>query len=156
MQLHGTISSGLGRAHVFMSQPHYQDQFRTILGTTAWPGTLNVKVEGSNLVQYIALRKKAGIDTLDAEKSARDDAVNVDVSSIESIRVRGFLRDGVSFGGATAYGATIVHGEHNIPCAILIPDLTRHVDVVEVISGPFLRERLEIEDGAEVSLILSN
>ena len=156
MQLHGTISSGLGRAHVFMSQPHYQDQFRTILGTTAWPGTLNVKVEGSNLVHYIALRKKAGIDTLDAEKAARDDAVNVDVSSIESIRVRGFLRDGVSFGGATAYGAAIVHGEHNIPCAILIPDLTRHVDVVEVISGPFLRERLEIEDGAEVSLILSN
>ena len=156
MQLQGTVSSGLGRAHVFMSQPHYQDQFRTILGTTAWPGTLNVKVEGSNLVDYIALRKKAGIDTLDAEETARKDALNVDVSSIESIRVRGFLRDGVSFGGATAYEATITHQEHNIPCAILIPDLTRHVDVVEVISGPFLRERLEIEDGAEVSLTLSN
>ena len=81
MQLHGTVSSGLGRAHVFMSQPHYQDQFRTILGTTAWPGTLNVKVEGSNLVDYIALRKKAGIDTLDAEETARKDALNVDVSS---------------------------------------------------------------------------
>ena len=156
MQLQGTVSSGLGRAHVFMSQPHYQDQFRTILGTTAWPGTLNVKVEGSNLVNYIALRKKAGIDTLDAEEAARDDAMDVDVSSIESIRVRGFLRDGVSFGGATAYQAIITHNEHNIPCAILIPDLTRHVDVVEVISGPFLRERLEIEDGAEVSLTLSN
>ena len=156
MQLQGTVSSGLGRAHVFMSQPHYQDQFRTILGTTAWPGTLNVKVEGSNLVNYIALRKKAGIDTLDAEEAARDDAMDVDVSSIESIRVRGFLRDGVSFGGATAYQAIITHNEHNIPCAILIPDLTRHVDVVEVISGPFLRERLEIKDGAEVSLILSN
>ena len=156
MQLQGTVSSGLGRAHVFMSQPHYQDQFRTILGTTAWPGTLNVKVDGSNLVNYIALRKKAGIDTLDAEETAREDAMKVDVSSIESIRVRGFLRDGVSFGGATAYVATITHQEHIIPCAILIPDLTRHVDVVEVISGPFLRERLEIEDGAQVSLILSN
>ena len=98
----------------------------------------------------------AGIDTLDAEETARKEAMNVDVSSIESIRVRGFLRDGVSFGGATAYQALITHKEHNIPCAILIPDLTRHVDVVEVISGPFLRERLEIEDGAEVSLTLSN
>ena len=156
VQLQGTVSSGLGRAHVFMSQPHYQDQFRTILGTTAWPGTLNVKVDGSNLVNYIALRKKAGIDTLDAEETAREGAMKVDVSSIESIRVRGFLRDGVSFGGATAYEATIIHQEHIIPCAILIPDLTRHVDVVEVISGPFLRERLEIEDGAQVSLILSN
>jgi riboflavin kinase len=156
VQLNGTVSSGLGRAHVFMSQPHYQDQFRTILGTTAWPGTLNVKVEGENLVNYIALRKKAGIDTLAAEESAREEATNIDVSTIESIRVRGFLRDGVSFGGATAYQATIAHERNSIPCAILIPDLTRHVDVVEVISGPFLRERLEIEDGAEVSLNLAD
>jgi CTP-dependent riboflavin kinase len=156
VQLNGIVSSGLGRAHVFMSQPHYQDQFRTILGTTAWPGTLNVKVEDVNLVNYIALRKKAGIDTLDAEEAAREGATHIDVSTIESIRVRGFLRDGVSFGGATAYQATIAHEGNNIPCAILIPDLTRHVDVVEVISGPFLRERLEIEDGAEVSLTLAN
>ena len=155
MQLNGTVSSGLGRAHVFMSQPHYQDQFRSILGTTAWPGTLNVKVEGENLINYIALRKKAGIDTLDADESAREGASNVDVSAIESIRVRGFLRDGVSFGGATAYQAEISYQNDKIPCAILIPDLTRHVDVVEVISGPFLRERLEIEDGSEVSLTLS-
>tara|TARA_B100001175_G_scaffold302993_1_gene297572 strand:+ start:515 stop:985 length:471 start_codon:yes stop_codon:yes gene_type:complete len=154
VQLNGTVSSGLGRAHVFMSQPHYQDQFRSILGTTAWPGTLNVKVEGGNLINYIALRKKAGIDTLDADESAREDASSVDVSSIESIRVRGFLRDGVSFGGATAYQAVITHEKDKIPCAILIPDLTRHVDVIEVISGPFLRERLEIEDGSEVSLTL--
>ena len=75
-----------------------------------------------------------------------------DVSAIESIRVRGFLRDGVSFGGATAYQAEISYQNDKIPCAILIPDLTRHVDVIEVISGPFLRERLEIEDGSEVSL----
>ena len=155
MQLDGIVSSGLGRAHVFMSQPHYQDQFRTILGTTAWPGTLNVKVEGDHLIKYIALRKKAGIDTLDAKDTARKDAGNIDVSSVESIRVRGFLRDGVSFGGATAFQATVAHGENTIPCAILIPDLTRHVDVVEVISGPFLRERLEIEDGSEVSLTLT-
>ena len=35
MELSGTVSSGLGRAHVFMAQPHYQDQFRTVLGNTA-------------------------------------------------------------------------------------------------------------------------
>ena len=68
------------------------------------------------------------------------------------MRVRGFLRDGVSFGGATAYRARISHDEQIIDCAILIPDLTRHVDVVEVISGPFLRERLGVEDGDEITL----
>ena len=41
------VGSGLGRAQVFMAQPHYQDQFRGLLGATAWPGTLNVTVEGT-------------------------------------------------------------------------------------------------------------
>ena len=154
MQLNGIVSSGLGRAHVFMSQPHYQEQFRTILGTTAWPGTLNIKVEQDHLIQYIALRNKACIDTLDADAESIEQANHVDVDSFEALRVRGFLRDGVSFGGATAYRATISHNDQSIDCAILIPDLTRHVDVVEVISGPFLRERLGVEDGDEITLHL--
>jgi len=137
-----------------MSQPHYQEQFRSILGTTAWPGTLNITVEEEDLVQYIALRDKAGIDTLDANPDALENAKSVNVDAFEALRVRGFLRDGVSFGGATAYKATISHNEHVVDCAILIPDLTRHVDVVEVISGPFLRERLGIEDGDDVALHL--
>ena len=66
MDLSGTVSSGLGRAHVFMAQPHYQDQFREILGNKAWPGTLNMEVDPGMLSHYIALRQKAGIDTLDA------------------------------------------------------------------------------------------
>ncbi len=152
MQLDGTVSSGLGRAHVFMSQPHYQEQFRTILGTTAWPGTLNITVEQDHLIQYIALRNKAGIDTLDADSHSLEQATNIDVDAFEAMRVRGFLRDGVSFGGATAYKAKISNNGHMTECAILIPDLTRHVDVVEVISGPFLRERLGIEDGDNVTL----
>ena len=138
-----------------MSQPHYQEQFRSILGTTAWPGTLNVTVEEEHLVHYIALRNKAGIDTLDAHLDSVTKAKSVNVDDFEALRVRGFLRDGVSFGGATAYKATISHDEHVVDCAILIPDLTRHVDVVEVISGPFLRERLGIEDGDDVTLHLN-
>ena len=39
MQLSGTVTSGLGRAHVFMAQSHYQEQFKTVLGSGAWPGT---------------------------------------------------------------------------------------------------------------------
>ena len=62
----GDGQRGLGRAHVFMAQPHYQDQFREILGSKAWPGTLNMEVDANMLSHYIALRQKAGIDTLDA------------------------------------------------------------------------------------------
>ena len=154
MDLLGKVSSGLGRAHVFMAQPHYQDQFREILGQTAWPGTLNIHVEQKILSQYIALRQKAGIDTLDAPQSAREAAQEYNVSEYPLVRVRGFLRDGVSFGGASAFHATITSGDVSVKCALLIPDLTRHVDVIEVISSAFLREHLNLKDGDVVHLSL--
>ena len=124
MELTGTVSSGLGRAHVFMAQPHYQEQFRTVLGSKAWPGTLNMEIDKAMLSHYIALRQKAGIDTLDAPEGDREAAKALDVSSYERIRIRGFLRDGVSFGGASAVKGVIHHGEQTVECAVLIPDLT--------------------------------
>ena len=66
MRINGVVSSGLGRAHVFMAQKHYQDQFQSLMGTSVWPGTLNLTVAGNDLRDYIALRLKSGIDTLDA------------------------------------------------------------------------------------------
>ncbi|MBD19258.1 MAG: hypothetical protein CMB13_06460 [Euryarchaeota archaeon] len=155
MELHGEVSSGLGRAHVFMAQSHYQDQFRGILGGTAWPGTLNIRVSDQDLTQYLALRQKAGIDTLDATDERRKKAQTIDTSEIESLRIRGFLRDGRSFGGATAFKAQIRTEEKgSIECAILIPDLTRHVEVIEVIAEVFLRETLDLNDGDRISLNL--
>ncbi|HIF03862.1 MAG TPA: DUF120 domain-containing protein [Candidatus Poseidoniales archaeon] len=155
MRLSGSVSSGLGRAHVFMAQRHYQEQFKHILGATAWPGTLNVHVNGTDLAEYVALRDLSGIDTLEIEARVREAADQVDISEVEAHRVRGFLREGRSFGGATAFLATIqTDGSDILPCAILIPDLTRHVDVVEVIAMPFLREALDLADGDSVTLDL--
>ena len=154
MELSGKVSSGLGRAHVFMAQPHYQEQFRALLGKTAWPGTLNVTVHGTDLINYIALRKKSGIDTLDASTEDRDAALNVPVGSFEAHRIRGFLRDGVSFGGATAFIAEFKTQSGTIACALLIPDLARHIDVVEVIAGACLREKFNLEDDALVQIKL--
>ena len=53
MRIRGKVSSGLGRAHVFMAQTHYQEQFKQILGKTAWPGTLNVEVSGTDFVNQL-------------------------------------------------------------------------------------------------------
>ena len=153
--LSGVVGSGLGRAQVFMAQPHYQDQFRTLLGATAWPGTLNVTVEGNDLVEYIALRQLAGLDTLDVDDEVRQSAKDVDTGTFPLHRIRGFLRDGVSFGGASAFLATITVDDQAVPCAVLIPDLTRHIDVVELISTEFLRERLSLNDGDRITLSLS-
>ncbi|DAC55030.1 MAG TPA: DUF120 domain-containing protein, partial [Candidatus Poseidoniales archaeon] len=121
MELTGTVSSGLGRAHIFMSQPHYQDQFRDVLGGKAWPGTLNMEIDQAMFSHYIALRQKAGIDTLDAPEDDRAAAKLLDVSDYERIRIRGFLRDGVSFGGASAFKGVVHHDGQTIECAVLIP-----------------------------------
>ncbi len=54
-----------------------------------------------------------------------------------------------------AYLAKISASESiNISCAILIPDLTRHVEVIEVIADVFLRESLDLKDGSVVHLDL--
>ncbi len=153
MRLKGTVSSGLGRASIFMAQPHYQEQFLAILGEQAWPGTLNLNVEESDLSKFISMRKKAGIDTLGISESLMDESENIDLSEVELLRIRGFLRDGKSFGGANAILCKIRSSNSDfISSAILIPDLTRHVDVVEIISSKYLRESMNVKDGDLVNI----
>ena len=82
MQLSGTVTSGLGRAHVFMAQSHYQEQFKSIIGRSAWPGTLNVHVEGESLREYKKLRVSAGLEEGES-------------SGVTAHRIKGFDRDGV-------------------------------------------------------------
>jgi CTP-dependent riboflavin kinase len=126
-----------------MAQSHYQEQFKTVLGSGAWPGTLNVDILEDEINTYQKLRVIAGLEQ--GENS----------SETESIRIAGFEREGRSFGGATAFPASISSdGEHWINCAILIPDLTRHTETAEVISSSFLRERLPCSDGDLVTLRL--
>ena len=153
MRLSGIVSSGLGRASIFMAQPHYQEQFFNLLGEMAWPGTLNLSVHESDLSKFIALRKKAGIDTLGMSESIMLEAGTVNLSDVNFFRIRGFLRDGKSFGGANAILCNIKSKDSElIPSAILIPDLTRHVDVIEVISSKFLRKSMVVSDGDEVNV----
>lgn len=144
MRLTGMVSSGLGRAHIFMSQKHYQTQFKEVLGVGAWPGTLNVDVGNEATEEFGKLRVIAGLDEGLSEKN------------VEPLRIEGFERDGKSFGGATAFSGRIrkAGGEWH-RCAILIPDLTRHKSTAEVISGSFLRESIPCSDGQVVEIELN-
>jgi CTP-dependent riboflavin kinase len=143
IKIQGKVASGLGRAQVFMSQPHYQEQFREVLGATAWPGTLNIEVMGENLEIYAGLRAVAGLCDGDT------------IEDVEPRRINGFEREGRSFGGATAFLASISRdGSSWHGCAILIPDLTRHTETAEIIASSFLRELLPADDGDFVSLIV--
>ena len=144
MRITGKVSSGLGRAHVFMSQKHYQSQFKRVLGVSAWPGTLNVDLEDQNENLFRELRVIAGLEEGESPEKAAP------------LRINGFERDGRSFGGATAYKARVsVDDVVWEDCAILIPDLTRHTSTAEVISGAFLRESLPCSNGDIVHIELS-
>ncbi len=144
MRVYGKVSSGLGRAHVFMFQKHYQSQFKKVLGVGAWPGTLNVDVGATSVDVFHQLRMLSGLEE------------GFPTESIEAHRIEGFERDGKSFGGATAFKGRIrgLGGEWE-ECAILVPDLTRHTSTAEVISGAFLRETLPCSDGEEVEVELN-
>jgi len=136
MHLSGKVTSGLGRAHVFMAQPHYQEQFKKVLEVSAWPGTLNLDMDSESINDYQNLRILSGLEEGDVTKKAKP------------FRIKGFERDGKSFGGATAFlGKISADKEKWIECAILIPDLTRHTQTAEVISGSFLRESMPCKDG---------
>ena len=144
MHLYGKVSSGLGRAHIFMAQPHYQEQFKKVLKVSAWPGTLNLDMEKSSLSNYQDLRILSGLEEGEVKLKTKP------------LRIKGFERDGKSFGGATAFLAKISSdGENWIECAILIPDLTRHTETAEVISGSFLRESLPCDDGDKLEIKLN-
>ena len=144
VRVSGEVSSGLGRAHVFMSQKHYQTQFKGVLGVGAWPGTLNVDVGEGSMEAFVQLRVIAGLEE------------GVPIEGVDSHRIEGFERDGNSFGGATAFKGRIRRGQGGgEDCAILIPDLTRHTSTAEVISGAFLRERLPCSDGEVVEIELT-
>ena len=61
MELRGNVSSGLGRAQVFMAQEHYQSQFQELLGRgrRGYPN----EGRGEHFSKYVALRNCSGIDT---------------------------------------------------------------------------------------------
>ena len=152
----GTVSSGLGWAHIFMAQKHYQDQFQLLMGTSVWPGTLNLNVANDDLTNYIALRLKSGIDTLDASEELIRDAESLDVSQIDAHRIRGvsLLEMACHLAVRPRSKQNLCFGGVTVECAVLIPDLTRHYDVVEIISAKFLREHFSLVDGDRVVIEL--
>ena len=56
-------------------------------------GYLNLNVSGDSLSKSIALRNKAGLDTLELDEEIISNSKKIDVSRFENIRIRGFLRE---------------------------------------------------------------
>ncbi len=124
MTIHGTVQSGMGEGGYYICQSGYLKQFEEKLGFTPFEGTLNVQVDPED------------VGKLDV------------VKSIAGIPIAGFSEGGRSFGDVVAYKAKI----RNIDCAIVVPERSHYVDIIEIICQYHLRRTLSLEDGVHVDV----
>ncbi len=124
MTIHGTVQSGMGEGGYYICQSGYLKQFEEKLGFTPFEGTLNVQVDPED------------VGKLDV------------VKSIAGVPIAGFSEGGRSFGDVVAYKAKI----RNIDCAIVVPERSHYVDIIEIICQYHLRRTLSLEDGVRVDV----
>lgn len=124
MKLLGTVQSGLGEGRYYISRKGYIVQFQEKLGFIPYLGTLNLRIKpGSEL----ALRK---------------------LRSMDGIHIDGFTTEDRSYGPVKIFMGNI----SGITCGIIFPERSVYSDVMEIISTEYLREKLEIFDGSEVTV----
>jgi len=127
--LAGVLETGLGEGGYYISRDGYTAQFETLLGWTPYKGTLNLRVG------------EAGTPELEAIRAA------------EGMLVDGFEEGGRTFGRAWLFPASVSNGGRSeSQCALITPKRTHYRRVIELISPKYLRGRLGVEDGQELSV----
>ena len=124
VEFEGQVSSGLGEGAYYMGQDGYQKQFESHLGTRPIAGTLNLKLQGSELAKLQLL------------------------TNAEGMEIRGFTDGGRTFGGAKLFRCDIA----GVEGGVVIPLRTHHQDILEVISKKHLRRALKLKDGDAVNV----
>ena len=133
LDLHGHVTSGMGEGRHYISLPGYKRQFAARLGYEPFPGTLNVELDD---------RSRRGRPALEAFDGVRIDA----------------WEDGDrTYGAATCYAATLdADGDAYDPVHVIVPDRTHHDETqVELVAADKLREVLDLDDGDEVVVRVS-
>jgi riboflavin kinase len=120
----GRVITGIKKGSYFIGMHGYSDQISALFGFVPYPGTLNVLLSGKEIEKLSVLRRGSGF------------------------RIRGFESGGRRFGEVIAYRAET----DGIPCAAVMPVLTTYKDILEIVSGSNLRERLALKDGVEITV----
>ena len=125
--LSGTLFSGLGEGAYYISLYGYKKQFISKLGFEPYPGTLNLKISDVIHKQFF-------------DKLSKNDG----------ILIEGFTDKKRTYGNVKCFPCTI---NSNIQGSIIIIERTHHDrSVIELISPIFLRKKLKLNDGDEVSV----
>ncbi|MHB9286974.1 DUF120 domain-containing protein [Halobacteriales archaeon Cl-PHB] len=131
--LTGTVTSGMGEGRHYIQLPGYARQFVTKLDYEPFPGTLNV-------------------DLVNESVRARSR-----LTSVDPIVIDGWEDDERTYGPAYCYTATVAAGDAIFePAHVITPERTHHgEDQLEVIAPEKLRDVLELTDGEEVTVRVS-
>ena len=98
------------------------------------------------------IRKKLGFEAYPGTLNLKVEKKQADLlKSIEPIKLSGYKSGTKTFGGATCYKAKI----KNINGSIIVPDLTKHKDVVEFIAPVHLKSELKLKDGDIIKIEIS-
>lgn len=128
--MRGEVVSGVGDGKYYMELDPYLEQFREKLGYEPHPGTLNISLED-----------------LESIESKRD------LMFSRGIDIEGFESDGRELGRARCYPCEVENGEKSAEGAVIIPERSHYgPEVLEVVSEFNLREKLNLEDGDEVTV----
>lgn len=97
------------------------------------------------------VKKKLGFDTYPGTLNLKVSINQINLlKNIAPIRIDGFNSGNKTFGGASCYKAKI----KNIKGSIIVPDLTKHKDVIEFIAPVHLKSEMKLKDGDEVKVEL--
>lgn len=120
----GQVTGGFGEGGYYVGQEPYQNQFRQKLGMKPFPGTLNLKLSGTEVAKLDILKEQPGIP------------------------LEGFSQTGRTFGTGKCFRARL----GSVDCAIVLPNRSHHADMIEVICERHLRKVLGLKDGDNLRL----
>jgi riboflavin kinase len=124
IELRGIIVDGSGEGKYYMSQDGYVRQFASKLGFQPFPGTLNVRLEGS----YLHIKKM--------------------LEGMRGMEIEGFRTEERTFGAVKCFHAKV----KGIEAALVMPFRTHHDEVVEVVAPVNLRESLGLREGDKIKV----
>lgn len=123
-KLTGRIISGVGEGSYYMSKRGYREQFERELGFDPYPGTLDIKLDGTSLELKAVLMQLPGR------------------------QVEGFRTSERTFGPVKFFPAKL----RNKKVALILPLRGHYTDIVELIAPKKLRESLKLKDGDVVQV----
>lgn len=127
IELEGQVIAGIGEGKYYISQSGYTSQFIDKLGFEPYPGTLNVKLNVTDIM------------------------IKQQLNCTKEIPIYGFTNQGRTFGNAKCYLIKL----DGITSAIIVPERTHYPpDLLEIIAPVNLRRGLNLNDGDKVKIFV--